>query len=148
MYKEEEMRAFAEDPDYHLQYRQVRAIILYIKVAKLTPYSCEMEHEFNFFFDNFINNSDQQLGMVDLLTGNMNQSLAKRPDLASFLIPNFGVGCRRITPGVGYLEALCESNVEAITKDITNITETGIVAADGTERPVDTIICATVSYRS
>lgn len=27
------------------------------------------------------------------------------------VIPDFGVACRRLTPGPGYLEALCEDNV-------------------------------------
>lgn len=27
------------------------------------------------------------------------------------VIPDFGVACRRLTPGPGYLEALCEENV-------------------------------------
>jgi len=27
------------------------------------------------------------------------------------VIPEFGVACRRLTPGPGYLEALCEDNV-------------------------------------
>lgn len=74
----------------------------------------------------------------------MKKALAERPHLSSFLIPKFGVGCRRITPGVGYLEALCMKNVEAITQEIDSVTETGVIAADGKERAVDTIICATV----
>ena len=29
------------------------------------------------------------------------------------VIPDFGVACRRLTPGPGYLEALCEDNVSS-----------------------------------
>ena len=29
----------------------------------------------------------------------------------SLVIPDFPVACRRLTPGPGYLEALCEDNV-------------------------------------
>lgn len=39
---------------------------------------------------------------------------AYRPVCA--VIPKFSVGCRRLTPGPGYLEALCEDNVR--TRDI------------------------------
>lgn len=34
-----------------------------------------------------------------------------KPHIAEALIPDFPVGCRRITPGPGYLEALCQDNV-------------------------------------
>lgn len=30
------------------------------------------------------------------------------------VVPDFAVGCRRVTPGLGYLEALCEDNVGAL----------------------------------
>lgn len=30
------------------------------------------------------------------------------------VIPDFGVACRRLTPGPGYLEALCEDNVSHV----------------------------------
>lgn len=35
----------------------------------------------------------------------MAEKLPGRPDLAEMLIPDFAVGCRRITPGGGFLEA-------------------------------------------
>lgn len=103
-----------------------------------------MEHEFNFFFENFIDNSPTQLRTVRELEESMKKGLARKPELIPQLIPTFGVGCRRITPGVGYLEALCEDNVSAVTRQIARVSETGVVTSDGTERRVDTIICATV----
>lgn len=30
------------------------------------------------------------------------------------VIPEFSVACRRLTPGPGYLEALCEDNVRVL----------------------------------
>lgn len=119
--------------------------------AELTlPYagSCDLEDEFNYYFETFINGGEKQVSMVIQLQETMKKSLAKKPDLAATLIPSFGVGCRRLTPGVGYLEALTEDNVDVITQDITNVTADSLVAADGKERKVDAIICATVRTRS
>lgn len=50
-----------------------------------------------------------------------------RPDLLAHFSPDFGVGCRRITPGPGYLEALCEDNVELVTAEIQSVNEKGLV---------------------
>lgn len=78
------------------------------------------------------------------------KKLAKKPHIAKAFIPNFAVGCRRLTPGPGYLEALCEDHVDFVSAPIERITETGIKCADGTVREYDTIVCATgfdTSYR-
>lgn len=63
---------------------------------------------------------------------------------------DYAVGCRRPTPGNGYLEALCEDNVEVVGDSIAEITPNGIKTADGVEHEVDVIVCATgfdVSWR-
>lgn len=78
------------------------------------------------------------------------KKLAKKPHIAKALIPSFAVGCRRLTPGPGYLEALCEDHVDFIPTAIERITATGIQCKDGTCREYDTIVCATgfdTSYR-
>lgn len=74
----------------------------------------------------------------------MRRKLAKKPWIADSIVPkNFAVGCRRPTPGNGYLEALCEDNVDVITDSIAEITPEGIKTADGKEHKVDIIVCAT-----
>ncbi|KIV81308.1 hypothetical protein PV11_03501 [Exophiala sideris] len=73
----------------------------------------------------------------------MAAKLKDRPDILSALIPDFPVGCRRLTPGPGYLEACIKENVEYISTSIKKITEQGIETVDGKERKVDLIICAT-----
>lgn len=70
----------------------------------------------------------------------MRRSLAKKPELVELLVPSFGVGCRRITPGPGYLEALCQDNVNVVQQRIIAADETGITSADGVHRDVDAII--------
>ena len=59
------------------------------------------------------------------------------------LIPEWSVGCRRLTPGVDYLESLTKPNVEVVYGEINEITEKGCLCDDGKEYPVDVLICAT-----
>lgn len=73
----------------------------------------------------------------------MKARLAKRPELAEFLIPNFAPGCRRLTPGPGFLEALTEDNVQPITTPISKVNASGVVLEDGTEIELDVLVCAT-----
>lgn len=73
----------------------------------------------------------------------MQKRLSKKPEIADKLIPTFPVACRRLTPGPGYLEALCEDNVNFVSEGIKTITATGIETVDGEHREYDTIVCAT-----
>ena len=49
-----------------------------------------------------------------MLTNIMKKRLERKPWIGDVLIPTFHVGCRRTTPGAGYLEALCEDNVDVV----------------------------------
>lgn len=72
------------------------------------------------------------------------------PQLASALIPSWSPGCRRLTPGVNYLESLTKPNVQVSLGSIRQVTETGVVGPDGTHYDFDVLICATgfnVSFR-
>jgi cation diffusion facilitator CzcD-associated flavoprotein CzcO len=82
----------------------------------------------------------------------MSDKLKSKPEVAKFIIPTtFNVGCRRPTPGNGYLEALASQKTTVLTSPIKSITENGILDAEtGEEFQVDVIICATgfdTSYR-
>jgi cation diffusion facilitator CzcD-associated flavoprotein CzcO len=57
--------------------------------------------------------------------------------------PDYPFGCKRILFSSNYLPALRRSDVELISDQIDRITSSGVVTADGTERPVDTIIWGT-----
>lgn len=63
--------------------------------------------------------------------------------LLKALVPEFGVGCRRPTPGNGYLEALGASNVKVATDEIQEIVPEGVKLTTGEVIKVDTFICAT-----
>jgi cation diffusion facilitator CzcD-associated flavoprotein CzcO len=64
--------------------------------------------------------------------------------LIDAIVPTkFIVGCRRPTPGNGYLEALNESNVEVYTQMFREVTEKGFIDHEGNEVEVDVFVCAT-----
>jgi cation diffusion facilitator CzcD-associated flavoprotein CzcO len=65
------------------------------------------------------------------------------PALRARLTPDYTIGCKRILLFSTYYPALQRPNVDLITPDITGITETGVVTADGMTRPADVIIYAT-----
>ena len=65
------------------------------------------------------------------------------PVLRARLTPDYAVGCKRILISNEYYPALQRDNVEVITSGIREIREHSIVATDGTEREVDTIIFGT-----
>ncbi|KAK7063928.1 hypothetical protein R3P38DRAFT_2821268 [Favolaschia claudopus] len=73
----------------------------------------------------------------------MLKRLEPRPDIAEHLIPDFPICCRRLTPGPGYLEALCQDNVEFIPTEIEQILPNGIETVDGKIDELDVIVCAT-----
>ena len=64
------------------------------------------------------------------------------PELQGKLIPKWDFGCRRMTPGVGYLDALQKDNVEVVIGDIDEITANGCMAR-GKHYEFDVLICAT-----
>lgn len=72
-----------------------------------------------------------------------------RPDLVEKVIPTYPVGGKRslLDNGV-WLAALQRPNVQLVTDTITEITETGLVTADGTAHEVDVIIYGTGFYAS
>ncbi|WP_109507136.1 flavin-containing monooxygenase [Nocardioides speluncae] len=57
--------------------------------------------------------------------------------------PDYPAGCKRILFSSDYLPALAQKNVDVVTGGVTEITETGVVAADGATHDVDVIIYGT-----
>ena len=73
----------------------------------------------------------------------MKKKLEKKPEIMEALEPKWPPGCRRLTPGPGYLEALVQDNVNFIQTKIKRIVPEGIETVDGTLRKIDILICAT-----
>lgn len=65
------------------------------------------------------------------------------PGLRAKLTPEYTMGCKRILISNDWYPTLARPNVEVVTDRISEIRPHSIVGADGTERPVDTIICGT-----
>ncbi|KAF4943566.1 hypothetical protein FGADI_13324 [Fusarium gaditjirri] len=89
--------------------------------------------------------SEMQKEFVSMFSKITNQVLGSRPDLLESFSPTFGVGCRRLTPGPGYLEALSQPNVNFIKQGIESINETGLklTGPEGPQIDVDVLVCAT-----
>ncbi|GAB3495585.1 flavin-containing monooxygenase [Nocardiopsis coralliicola] len=67
----------------------------------------------------------------------------KDPGLRAKLVPDFVPGCKRLLLSNDYYPALDRPNVDVVTDGVAEVREKSIVAADGTEREVDTIIFGT-----
>jgi cation diffusion facilitator CzcD-associated flavoprotein CzcO len=65
------------------------------------------------------------------------------PDLRERLAPKFAFGCRRPTFSNKYFPTFNRKNVDLITTPIQRITANSIVTADGRERDIDILVCAT-----
>ncbi|KAI0540080.1 flavin-binding monooxygenase [Xylaria digitata] len=103
----------------------------------------EIEVDGNTAHEVTIRDSDMQRGGMKLFREAMQQRLALKSEIAEFLIPSFGIGCRRATPGPGYLEALTASNVDFITDEIAAVSSNGVKLVSGREVPLDVLVCAT-----
>ncbi|KAL4900897.1 hypothetical protein BDW74DRAFT_170468 [Aspergillus multicolor] len=135
---------FAGKGGTNFQYTPEQKHTLRTDPQKYLLYRKKIESELNSRFRFILNGSKEQAEARAAAEKDMRTRLAKKPHLADLLIPtNFAVGCRRPTPGAGYLEALCEENVSVVSETIQEITERGIRTADGVEHDFDVIICAT-----
>jgi cation diffusion facilitator CzcD-associated flavoprotein CzcO len=65
------------------------------------------------------------------------------PELRAKLTPRYELGCKRILPTDEWYPTLMQPNVELIAEAVREIKPNSIVAADGSEREVDTIIFGT-----
>ena len=87
--------------------------------------------------------SEMQRKVRDLCETIMDTRLSNHPEIAEKLKPSFAVGCRRLTPGLGFLEALTKENVEFLGTEIEKVTSSGITLSDGSKIKLDVLVCAT-----
>lgn len=122
-YTLEDKARFAADPKYHLETRR--------------EIEADMNNKFGIFHTGSIEQSQTKAYMLSQMKTKLNS-----PGLENVLIPEWSVGCRRITPGTNYLESLTANNVKVVYGEIDSITEKGCVV-DGQEHEVEVLICAT-----
>ncbi|KAI0925458.1 hypothetical protein AcV7_005708 [Taiwanofungus camphoratus] len=103
----------------------------------------ELEGVMNSMHQIIMRGSESQMTARAVSEAHMKRKLTKKPWIADLLIPDWSVCCRRLTPGPGYLEALCEDNVDFVPTGIKRITASGIETVDGKHTDLDIIICAT-----
>jgi cation diffusion facilitator CzcD-associated flavoprotein CzcO len=124
-YSPEQLKRFNENPTAYNQYCR------------------DIEGELNKRFTLMHLKSKDQHDSRNLIEGLMAEQLGHDERLKTNMIPEFALGCRRMTPGSGYLQSLTASNVDVIHESVVRLTETGIVGESGVEHEVDVVICAT-----
>lgn len=124
-YTEEDKRKFRENPAEHRAHRRL------------------LVHRINRAFKMFVKDSPQSEEASRLARAQMAEKLNHDAELCERLIPKWSLGCRRITPGEGYLESFLRPNVRLTQSPITRITENSVVTEDGCEHKVDVVACAT-----
>ncbi len=125
-YIEAEKQRFRSDPDFHLQYRK-----------KLESALTEM-------FPLFLRGTKSNIQAKEVMKASMLAKIGPGHDeLKRNFIPSWSPGCRRLTPGEGYLETLTLKHVRVIHDEIVRFTETGLVTAGGEHLPFDIVACAT-----
>ncbi|OQV06871.1 hypothetical protein CLAIMM_11386 [Cladophialophora immunda] len=126
-YTAEQRQRFAENPE------------LYLKYSKM------IESELNKRFKFILNGTPDAIEAKEYARQEMTRKLGDaRQELKDAIIPkNFGVGCRRPTPGNGFLEALAQDHVQVFLEQMREITPKGFIDSEGIEHEVDVIICAT-----
>jgi cation diffusion facilitator CzcD-associated flavoprotein CzcO len=124
-YTPEELARFQDDPEYYQGFRR------------------EMESYINKDFPCLFPGSDEEKAGTEKIRGNIREKLQSKPGLYEALEPRFTPGCRRLTPGPGYLEALTQDNVQLIKTPIVRVTKNAVITSDGKEWLVDAIACAT-----
>ncbi|KAH8804872.1 cyclohexanone monooxygenase [Xylogone sp. PMI_703] len=125
IFSEEQKQQWTSNPDEYFKYRKA------------------VEGELNNSFRIYLKDSAEQQNAKNFAVNQMSAKLASKPEILKLLLPDFAVGCRRPTPGHGYLEALCSDKVDVIWGEIDSFTSTGLQSSSGREVEVDSIICAT-----
>ncbi|KAK8251665.1 FAD/NAD(P)-binding domain-containing protein [Phyllosticta capitalensis] len=131
-FTEEELHEFRNDPSALLEHRK------------------EAESDMNNMFGVFLKDHPIQQDARKMNVEAMEVRLNKDKELSTRLIPDWSVGCRRYTPGPGYLEALQAPNVNVVYGGVTEVLPNGCKTSTGEVFELDTLICATgfdVSHR-
>ncbi len=78
-----------------------------------------------------------------MLTKYIERELAGRPDLIEKAVPTYPPFGKRMLQDNGWYASLKRPHVDLIPQGVRGLTRTGVLADDGTERPVDVVVFAT-----
>ncbi|MFH8800552.1 flavin-containing monooxygenase [Streptomyces sp. NPDC017936] len=84
-----------------------------------------------------------ELGFVEQLARRNMTRAVKDPALRAKLTPDYRIGCKRILLSSEYYPALARPNVDVVASGLREIRGNTLVAADGSEAEVDTIVFGT-----
>lgn len=129
-FRSEQIENFKKDPEAWFRFRM------------------KVESDANNIHAMTLKGTEMQVSAQQAFGQGMKSRLAKKPEYYDWLKPSFAPGCRRLTPGPGFLEALVEDNVSFIRDKISHITPTGITTTDSTHHAIDVLVCATGFYAS
>ncbi|KAK3935553.1 hypothetical protein QBC46DRAFT_358167 [Diplogelasinospora grovesii] len=102
-----------------------------------------VEQEVNGNYPLMIKDSAAAAAATAAIRSYMEDRLEGDERLCKALIPNFPLGCRRLTPDVGYLASLRAANVRVVTDSIVRVVPQGIETNKGEIIELDAIVCAT-----
>lgn len=113
--------------------------------VRYTDFRKQIEREINLKFRMLVNGEEHAEEARQNAHDSMVKLLGERAaDLGPKIIPDFAVGCRRITPGVGYLESFSKPNVRVVVDArIERVEPRGIVLSTGELIELDVLVCAT-----
>jgi cation diffusion facilitator CzcD-associated flavoprotein CzcO len=132
----------SDDPSYNPIYREEDKA-KFRNPEEIKKYRKLIIGNVNRGFKIFVKGSKQQNEIYEFARKQMSDKLNNDPELCKMLIPEFEVGCRRVTPGAGYLESFTKENVQLTMSNIEAVDEGGIRTIDGKYHELDVVICAT-----
>lgn len=123
-FSQEEIDEWKSDPEAHLAFRK------------------DLEDRMNRLFPLFIKDSEEQNVIREMTVESMKEKITDA-ELVEKLIPKWSVGCRRLTPGHGYLQALGDPKTTVAWGGINRIVEDGLVTESGQHHKFDVLLLAT-----
>lgn len=133
----------SDDPSLNPAYRAVDQARFRDDGAALKAYRKRIVGNVNKGFRMFVTDGAEQRDIRAFAERQMAEKLRHDPTLCELLIPKWPVGCRRVTPGAGYLEAFTRENVKLTMSHIARVDETGVWTEDGVHHELDVLVCAT-----
>ncbi|RDL40439.1 Monooxygenase [Venustampulla echinocandica] len=123
-YSKSDIQRFADNPDELMILRK------------------KNENVVNSIFSLYLSDSKLQEVSKKQLRISMQNEL-QDPVLEDVLIPEWGVGCRRLAPDTEFLKSIKKTNVQVVKGGVTAFTEAGCIGPNDIEYSADIIICAT-----